>query len=560
MDAGLAGRRDEAAIKGMESQIPSVSEKRALQHAFFSSALDEPTVELTYEAGPTPSLLPPPPLPPSLESVIDGLSITPQGQPVGHMDTHLLFIDRLLPSAHMTDRDISWRVSIMEKKTVASAAFYTDEATVISFLERAKVPTAPSSSEAPVVAHKCSTEIRWSVMDLPAHISISLSFSPDNFRKIIVTLRATLGEEFDSCVLDIQTDVAELLSLYPERCAGVNTLGNMDWWAEDTAQGVWEHVVESLRIKEDEFNDEGDPYPKSLTFRRNKTVASSVKEALETPEAFSLAFILCKFITVNAYKIHPDDERNTLSISIDSVEGSIPPQANKYGDDVSYESIADDLPSLSYRVQGAIDRRAQVPGSSEFWYSDDVEDPSKPPYMQTQESYRTKMGVWFDYRHDKERTRASTSYFRDTDLSTTNSVLMVMALALDTPVMVPTSIAWEAFTEMPAKCPGEVADGIVPSLNSLPKTIINDPLKSPLTERMSFMAAIFSTAPISGVDHIDISEPTLPDGFIRHWPERNKYGFRRKLVTHLLGVDLILPTIVFGITRSGAISNYTGQF
>ena len=43
-DVGLDGRRDSAAIKGMESQIPSVSDNRALQHAFYSAEMDPPAV------------------------------------------------------------------------------------------------------------------------------------------------------------------------------------------------------------------------------------------------------------------------------------------------------------------------------------------------------------------------------------------------------------------------------------------------------------------------------------------------------------------------------------
>ena len=66
--------------------------------------------------------------------------------------------------------------------------------------------------------------------------------------------------------------------------------------------------------------------------------------------------LISHFLT---HQVHPDDECNALSISIDSVEGSIPPLASKHGEE-SYESVADNLPSLSYRVQGSIDRRAQV--------------------------------------------------------------------------------------------------------------------------------------------------------------------------------------------------------
>lgn len=554
-DKGLQGRRDSAAIKGLESQIPSVSDNRALQHAFYSSTMDPPDVILDYEPGPCPTLRASKSLPPVLENIIDGLSVTPTGNSTDQQNTHLLFIDRMLPTSTDTDREIAWRISVMEKKNVTTASFYTNETTVLDFVRQSTISI--DHDDPPVTAYICDTMVKWSVMDVPAKFKVYLSYSHDNFKKILVKIIATLGPEFDSNQLEIHTNVAELLSLYPRYCEGVNTLSNISWWSSTTATSIWENVIDSIQIKEDEFNDEGDPFPKSLIFNRKKNVASRVQEAIETPHAFSIAFDLTKFISINSFKVNPTDIQSVLKISVNSPDSSIKTMNNKYGD-TTFEEIADNIPCLSYRVQGAIQKASEVPGSSEYWYSDEVDDPSKPPYMQDKESYHTHMGLWFAYPFDKERTRPSTHYFRDPELSTTNSILMVTSLALDTPILLPTTTAWEAFTEMPAKCPGETADGVIPLLYSTPKNLLIEPLHSPLTERMSFMTAIFSTIPIEGMDHVPIDSPTLPDGFQRHWPERNKYGFRRKVINHLLGVDQILPTIVFGITRSGAIPNYTG--
>ena len=554
-DVGLDGRRDSAAIKGMESQIPSVSDNRALQHAFYSAEMDPPAVVLDYQAGPCPTLKPSKPLPPVLENIIDGLSVTPIGNPTDQQDTHLLFVDRMLPTSSTLDREITWRISVMEKKTVATASFFTNESTVLSFVQGATI--AIDNDHTPVLAYQCKTKIPWSVMDVPAKIKIYLSYSQDNFKKIMVNIVAKLGPEFDSNQLEIGTDVAQLLSIYPRYCEGVNTLSKISWWSEASSSDVWENVVESIKIKEDEFNDEGDPFPKSLIFDRKKNFASRVQEAIETPHAFSTAFDLTKFISITSFKVNPTDVQSVIRIAVDSTENSIESMRSKYGDSL-LEDISDDIPCLSYRVQGAMDLSSVVPGSSEYWYSDEVIDPSKPPYMQHEDSYHTHMGLWFTYPFDRERSRPSTHYFRNPELSTTNSVMMVMSMALDTPILLPSMTAWEAFTEMPDKCPGETADGVIPVLYSSPNNLLKEPLHSPLTERMSFMSAIFSTLPIEGTDHLPIDSPTLPDGFQRHWPERNKYGFRRKVIHHLLGVDQILPTIVFGITRSGAIPNYTG--
>ena len=63
----------------------------------------------------------------------------------------------------------------------------------------------------------------------------------------------------------------------------------------------------------------------------------------------------------------------------------------------------------------------------------------------------------------------------------------------------------------------QVADGIVPNLLSLPKTILREPLESPVTDRMSFMSVAISTLPVEGVDHINLNEVNLPDGMVYDW-------------------------------------------
>jgi hypothetical protein len=133
-----------------------------------------------------------------------------------------------------------------------------------------------------------------------------------------------------------------------------------------------------------------------------------------------------------------------------------------------------------------------------------------------------------------------------------------MTFALDTPIIFPTVVAWETFSQPPSTCPGEPADGTVPLIVSYPKSLLKNPLLSPIEDRVSFAAAIFGEIPIPGVDHVPLDSPALPEGMQRHWPYRNKYGFRRKLLLRLLGVDTVLPTIVYGITKAGAQPNNVG--
>ena len=180
-DVGLDGRRDSAAIKGMESQIPSVSDNRALQHAFYSAEMDPPAVVLDYQAGPCPTLKPSKPLPPVLENIIDGLSVTPIGNPTDQQDTHLLFVDRMLPTSSTLVREITWRISVMEKKTVATASFFTNESTVLSFVQGATI--AIDNDHTPVVAYQCKTKYMVS-HGCACKIKIYLSYVKTISRKL----------------------------------------------------------------------------------------------------------------------------------------------------------------------------------------------------------------------------------------------------------------------------------------------------------------------------------------------------------------------------------------
>lgn len=546
---GLAGRRDTESLSGMDSQIQSVSTKRALKASFRQPQLDEPGIVMDYKPGPAPSLVPPPPLPPVIEPLMEGLSISPfsvdeelhirrltenssvggrmfDRRPTGN--THLLFIDRMLPSAQSLQRDVAWRISIIQKFDIIIGYFYISETDVLAFLGKARVATSDAAISE--VVHETVAQLPWSVMELVVKFSISLSISADNFKTICITIRATLGAEFNRLSLEVQSNVAELLSMYPAECSGPNVLNDYGWWKSSQANDVWKRLLESLVVKEDEYNDEGDPYPMTMILKRPRTVSSGIEEAVSTPQAFSAALDLSKFIVVSASARNGEP----IGIAVSCPSCIIHGDRNHFSD--QWEQVADNVPSLSLRVSGTLNKNALCPGSQDF---------GKP-------------GLWFTYRHDRERTQIAANFFRDSEVSSTDSVMILMSLALDTPILVPTSLAWEDFSEEPAKMPGEVADGVVPVIVSRPNAILKEQLVSPLTDRLSFQAAIFSHLPTEGVDYINLSTPTFPDGMQRHWPFRNKYGFRRKVIEHLLGVDVILPTIVFGITRSGAVPNLTG--
>lgn len=55
-----------------------------------------------------------------------------------------------------------------------------------------------------------------------------------------------------------------------------------------------------------------------------------------------------------------------------------------------------------------------------------------------------------------ERTRAVASFFRDATMSSSDSVMVVVALALDTPRLTPLLTAWERAPFEPEAAPDEV--------------------------------------------------------------------------------------------------------
>ncbi len=72
----------------------------------------------------------------------------------------------------------------------------------------------------------------------------------------------------------------------------------------------------------------------------------------------------------------------------------------------------------------------------------------------------------------------------------------------------------------------------------------------------ALLKSIYCTS--QGVDHIPLDAPSKPDGMMRHWDWVSPKGFRQKNVLTLLGVDPVLPTVVFGVTKYGALPNEPG--
>ena len=137
-------------------------------------------------------------------------------------------------------------------------------------------------------------------------------------------------------------------------------------------------------------------------------------------------------------------------------------------------------------------------------------------------------------------------------------MLVNFTIALDTALLFPKQLAWEDFSQSPPLGVAEEVDGMVPALLSAPLTLLMEALNSPIDERPSRLASLFASLPEEGVDHIPLDAPSKPKGMMRHWELVDNKGFRQKIENTLLGVDPVLPTIVFGITKFGALPNEPG--
>jgi hypothetical protein len=204
----------------------------------------------------------------------------------------------------------------------------------------------------------------------------------------------------------------------------------------------------------------------------------------------------------------------------------------------SLEDICDDMLSLSMRVTGASNRTKLIPGSFEC---------------------NVNRALWFSYPLYPEKTRVVANLFRDKNISSTDSVIINVALALDTCILAPIQLVFDPSAETPVRAPKEPAPVCYLSKVTGPALkLLQEKLKSPIEDRPSHTIMIYSAAAVEGSDYIIPTGPKPPPGMLRKLPFMDDHGFRNKTVESLLQVDVELPTIVFGVTKMAALPNTTG--
>jgi hypothetical protein len=168
-DRGLRNRRDVKSMHSLDTQVQSVSNARALHHAYHSTYMRDPKIVLDYKPPPTPILVPPPPEPPLLEHIVPGVLLHAvhgrvSAQRVGttgydsahHIaawssrsaastlsaklkdpaptDTDvILYIDRLVPSVH-DGSNIFWRLLAMRRGDSKTAVVIGKEVEIAEYI------------------------------------------------------------------------------------------------------------------------------------------------------------------------------------------------------------------------------------------------------------------------------------------------------------------------------------------------------------------------------------------------------------------------------------------
>lgn len=356
-----------------------------------------------------------------------------------------------------------------------------------------------------------------------------------------------------------------------------------------------EKLLSLLVVPTGEFNDEGDAIPASLCLRddsdltdgKSSMASSLLRQVLSKTKALSFAHYLVGLVSVDFQELSISvsfaKRASSSSVSLQLIPwgealvvasggGDIPGLVRRprfqasllegkagdidppdgivytgglYHNDVtpnepyaSLEDIADDVTPLSIRVSGGFPRMDQVPGSIICGVT---------------------KGPWFTYPLHRERTKVSANMFRDQHLSSTDSVLVNVTHALDTAILAPIQLSWENHSEIPVRAPVEPVSGAYVSMRMAPPTrLLSESLVSPLEDRNNPTVMAFNDVAELDVDYVIPTGLKPPRGMWRRFPDVDEKGFRRKKSQYLLGVDRELPTIVFGVTKLGALPNSTG--
>mmetsp|Transcript_18449 Transcript_18449/g.24369 ORF Transcript_18449/g.24369 Transcript_18449/m.24369 type:complete len:1759 (+) Transcript_18449:168-5444(+) len=213
---------------------------------------------------------------------------------------------------------------------------------------------------------------------------------------------------------------------------------------------------------------------------------------------------------------------------------SVPLETLPTDNGMEWEAWANMVLPLSIRVCGKAEKLRSVPGLTTI---------GRP-------------GIWQPPPEDmSEFTRVAGYFFRDPVLSSTDSVLANMVLALDTPVVTPMLCAWDPYNQLPLEPPEEDPPPMFIPLASKPITLLQQPVQSDLDARISCTCFILTEAETpTDYQYTDSEMVTHRRG----WTLLNTHFFRQKQSYWLTIPNPEFANIIFGVTRKSAIGNSTG--
>lgn len=612
---GLEGRRDVKALLSLDHQIQSVNLNKALEKSFHTTFIPEPTVILDYHPTSTARRRPPPPIPPTLQPLMQGFVLsaantlraqsrklyrekslvtnqTTMSPPLPDRNSAcdedcMLFIDRLYPSVDSvaTTAEVFWRITVIKRANSDAVTAIARESDIADYVAGEMLR---KQDEAEEIEEDCEQKKEDSVgvlvfeksnvciagkgsenyvVDLSVY-AIQTRVDRDSLRLADSTCVAQCVLEFEihadmqsGSELVVVSNPMELNCLLGS--PGVH-LSDLDWWVSESRRddddNMWSVLVSFLRIVElsetakeqnsgegygDEVDENSDRF--CLELVHPSSPVSWLDRAMTSNQAFATANYLLNLLQIRV------GDRGDLVLKLlnadpdllDIVGRRPTSRTNKcrLASSVlekSWEELVDDLPCLSLQVSEGRDLMHEVPGSEEIG-----------PY-----------GIWIKPPprcQKKDFTRIAHTLKRDPYISSTNSVLNFMTLALDTPMLIAPMICMEEFAVSPSRTLDErVEFSVVPGIVCLPRSIFTHPCPSLLFQRQSATTMIFCTSVTYGVDHIPLDSPHFGAGMRRQVTVLDVNGFRQFIMANLLCTNPVTPTSIYGITATEVTLNGTG--
>ena len=156
-----------------------------------------------------------------------------------------------------------------------------------------------------------------------------------------------------------------------------------------------------------------------------------------------------------------------------------------------------------------------------------------------------------------EKTRPVASYLRDSNLSSSMSVLVNCILALESPLLSPLQMCWEPLGANPPPAPHLEVECIIPYFMNASKVLVTHPVESPLDDRTAPSVLVLTRGEVP-TDFAAKAPHGTREKHRRRGRMFTKHAFRTKVLQNLLFPDNVIPPYVFGVTQKGAQLNTTG--